>query len=556
MITLAGVLPEDIIDPVTTCGQLWDGGVFEAVDLDGKHKMITAVGVNTEIPAITPIKSGCGIYLDPRFFTVIGKAVDYLERHLLEVLVSPATAKYTITVTTSSSPDPIAPFTGTTVYPMDDIDAQYIVTVEAEGYETQTQVVVNDGDTIFRFALESSVPAFEVDGNSYNTLAEAIEAVPVGGTITLTADVVEPNNIVITKNMDIDFGTHTLTAQGDGIYVKNATVTLSGVTAGENGADANAVSAGNGAVVYIDGGHYYVFGDDATQMGNSTIYGLGNGVINISGGVFNTQYPGEDGNYYVVNKQNSSSAVINITGGTYVNYNPAVGDYGTNQPFLAEGYGVQHQGDEYIVVPSPYTVNGQVYNTFAEAVEAMPDNGVLTLNADVVEHNNISINKNMTLELGNNTIYALKDGPYIKDATVTITGDLGGDLGGIKAGITGGDVNAVSVGTGGVVNIESGDYYVYGDSTTKIGNSTIYAVGNGQINISGGTFATQYPGAGNNYYVVNKQNSSEATITITGGSYVNYNPTVGDYGTGQKFLADGYTVQQEGDVFTVIPEIV
>lgn len=143
---------EDPIDTtVTPCGQLFDGNIFDVYVIDTKHKVLTAVGVDHAIPMPQPIKSNCGIYLDSRFFTVENKTVDFVERHLLEVLVSPPEVEYTISVTHEG--EPVEPFAGTTVYPMDILDGEYVVTVDAEGYNQGTDTVTADSDQIVTITL-------------------------------------------------------------------------------------------------------------------------------------------------------------------------------------------------------------------------------------------------------------------------------------------------------------------------------------------------------------------------------------------------------------------
>lgn len=152
----------DTVDPVesttTPCGQLFDGTIFETVKLDGRHNILTAAGVNTDIPLSHPVKSNCGIYLDSRFFTVTNGVANYTERHLLEVLVSPPEADYTIEVTLTTEPDtPIEPFDGLhNVFPLDEIDGQYTVTVTAEGYDNFSDDVTASSDQILQAELTPS----------------------------------------------------------------------------------------------------------------------------------------------------------------------------------------------------------------------------------------------------------------------------------------------------------------------------------------------------------------------------------------------------------------
>ena len=156
IITLVDAHSDDPLTETTTpCGQLWDAIFFETAKLDGKHNILTVVGVDTDIPITPPIKSNCGIYLDSRFFRKDDKGVlDFTDRHLLEVLVNPPEAEYTITVELASGGEPVEPFAGLeNVYPLDSIDEEYTVNVTAAGYEEFTQQVTADSDQIVQATL-------------------------------------------------------------------------------------------------------------------------------------------------------------------------------------------------------------------------------------------------------------------------------------------------------------------------------------------------------------------------------------------------------------------
>lgn len=156
VITLVDAHSDDPLTETTTpCGQLWDAILFETVKLDGKHNILTSAGVDTDIPIMPPIKSNCGIYLDSRFFDKDDSGVlDFTDRHLLEVLVSPVDVDYTITVGLTAGGDPVEPFAGLeNVYPLDSIDENYTITVTADGYEEFTQAVDANEDHIVTATL-------------------------------------------------------------------------------------------------------------------------------------------------------------------------------------------------------------------------------------------------------------------------------------------------------------------------------------------------------------------------------------------------------------------
>ena len=156
IITLVGAYSDDPLEYITTpCGQLFDAIFFETAKLDGKHHILTSAGVNTDIPITPPIKSNCGIYFDSRFFSKDNSGVlDFTDRNLLEVLVSPADVDYTITVGLTSGGDPVEPFAELgNVYPLDNIDEEYTITITATGYEEFTQAVDANEDHIVTATL-------------------------------------------------------------------------------------------------------------------------------------------------------------------------------------------------------------------------------------------------------------------------------------------------------------------------------------------------------------------------------------------------------------------
>lgn len=139
------------------------------------------------------------------------------------------------------------------------------------------------------------------------------------------------------------------------------------------------------------------------------------------------------------------------------------------------------------------------------------------------------------------------------DTEVTITG--GRYDGGSK-----GDFNvAVWADNGATVIIKDG-YFTVGADKNGDANSVIYSTG-GNIVIEGGFFRADY---GYNYtgryYILNQNNGNPGTITVKGGTFVNFNPAEGDdYLQPTDFVAEGYTVVSEtkenGDVwYTVIKD--
>lgn len=119
--------------------------------------------------------------------------------------------------------------------------------------------------------------------------------------------------------------------------------------------------------------------------------------------------------------------------------------------------------------------------------------------------------------------------------SVTITG-------GYYDGGEGGNNRCIQVNTGATVTIKDGTFTV-GKNASGTGNSVVLCNG-GTVNIEGGFFYTDYNWR-DFFYVLNQQNSNPGTITVKGGTFVNYDPSEGDDNLGGNFVASGYSVITE-----------
>ena len=109
-------------------------------------------------------------------------------------------------------------------------------------------------------------------------------------------------------------------------------------------------------------------------------------------------------------------------------------------------------------------------------------------------------------------------------------------------GGSGGNNQCIHVANGATVTIKGGTFTVGSDASGE-GNSVIESNG-GNIIIEGGFFQTDYNWRGF-YYVLNQSNGNPGTITVRGGTFVNYDPSKGDDNLGGNFVADGYKVVSE-----------
>lgn len=144
----------DLTKAVSTCGQLWDGNLFVAVNVDG-HKIITlhnSEGEDVGTPVF--VKGNCGVGLDGRFFKVSKGVVSLQDGFVLTVNATPSDA--TIKVTDVDSVE-VAPITGTTnTFLLSGLGDSYTLTVSKTGYTTKTQAIVNNGDQTVEVKLEAA----------------------------------------------------------------------------------------------------------------------------------------------------------------------------------------------------------------------------------------------------------------------------------------------------------------------------------------------------------------------------------------------------------------
>ena len=161
--------------------------------------------------------------------------------------------------------------------------------------------------------------------------------------------------------------------------------------------------------------------------------------------------------------------------------------------------------------------------------------------------------------------YVLSDGAVVQETdenpiAVFASGE-GTDVtitGGYYDGGSGRDYNvAIWANEGAKVTIKDG-YFTVGANKDGDTNSVIYSIG-GNITIEGGFFQTDCATASGWYYVLNQNNSNPGTITVKGGTFVNYDPSKGDDNLGGSFVAPGYKVvsenQTNGDTwYTVVAE--
>lgn len=391
---------------------------------------------------------------------------------------------------------------------------------------------VAEGHTIIsETAEDGSVWYSEVDNKTL--FAEINNGAKLAGDVTLTEDVDPAKTIIAADGSNVEINANGKTvANTDDIWSDDdwslvsaqggSTVTISGngtFHAKEN--DCYAADVCDGSTLVIENG---------TFIGNVHAVYVFEGTAYIKGGFYSVQQKYSDAskadefvlNCYDANRANGTAKII-VTGGTFVNFNPAnCQAEGAHTNFVKEGYKVlatkQMNGDVWYTVVAKDAAG----KTFSDGKDHV-------------------LNESIAVGAANGIAVKATSG------TVTIEG-------GTYNGGEGGNNQSVHVANGATVTIKGGVFTV-GSDASGTGNSVVESNG-GNVVIEGGFFYTPYSWKGF-YYVLNQQNNNPGTITVKGGTFVNYDPSKGDDHLGGNFVADGYKVVSEtkdnGDVwYTVV----
>lgn len=421
------------------------------------------------------------------------------------------------------------------------------------------------------------VPIFNEPDNDIDLVnvknAESLKAlVATGGSAKLVDDIEINYPLVLSGNTDvvIDLNGHSIVnkTQVNGNYTVvfnvtgNSHLTINGegeVKALEETSDVDgyrmAVWAYDDAVVDINGGYFY--NKQLNPETSNLIYVMDRAVVNVSGGKFETAMLNTQGTSLLLNMQDASRATakINITGGQFVDFDPAdCVSEGPHTNFVADGYVSVKNGNVWTVLPG--------VKDAAALKSVFNEGGVVALANDLVLDRTLSVpaGKDVVIDLNGKTIRNtadLWDVPNtiannwsllsVKGGTLTIKG-----AGTLQAKEN--DCYAVDVQDGGTVVIEDGTY---------VGNIHAVYVQKGTAEIRGGKYSIQqtYPESGKAYgFVLNcfdeNRKNGTAKILVSGGEFVKFNPAdcVAE-GAGTNFVIAGYKSVASGtDVWKVVKE--
>ena len=200
-------------------------------------------------------------------------------------------------------------------------------------------------------------------------------------------------------------------------------------------------------------------------------------------------------------------------------------------------------------------IGEQSYSTLEEAVTAATEGQTITLLNDVVLETAIEITKDLTVNLNGMNIAMPEDTEgngvfWVTAGTLTINGEENSIINSVGN-------NDWSIG----VFVNGGNVIINGGNFTNVGAGEhdhydlIYVKG-GSATINGGTFTCQTP-----RWTLNANNTVGGTITVKGGTFYQFDPsgaTTDDNGTENNpvnYVADGYTVQNTGDTYSVIKNV-
>ena len=394
----------------------------------------------------------------------------------------------------------------------------------ADGYTVVSMKDEDSGDTLYIVLPVSDV---------LNAISQGEEVV-LTGDLTISADLatskeikVNGSKVTINANGKTVANTADIWNEGTGAWSLVSAQGGAALTVKGNGTfkakenDCFAVDVQDGSELVIE---------DGTFIGNVHAVYVYEGTAYIKGGFYSVQQKYSDAskadefvlNCYDDNRKNGTAKII-VTGGTFVNFNPAnCQAEGANTNFVADGY----------TVVSTRQTNGDVWYTVVAK-----DAAGKTF-SDGEDH---VLNESIAVGAANGIAVTVANGSNLVIEGGTYNGGEGGN-------------NVCVEAAGGTVVIKDGTFTVGGDADGN-GNSVVYCVG-GNVVIEGGFFYTPYKW-NNFYYVLNQQNGNPGTITVKGGTFVNYDPSKGDDNLGGNFVADGYKVVSEtkdnGDVwYTVV----
>ena len=430
-------------------------------------------------------------------------------------------------------------------------------------------VAAKDESGMYKVAKAN--PTAEINGVKYDTLQAAINAAQAtkgGATITLLKNINTESYYMVNGDnpVTIDLAGYNITGSGiSGLFYVTAKgdLTIKGegtVTAVEDNGAAMAVWVRSPiAKVTLEGGTYTQQISNTTDPHFDLIY-VERGNVYVKGGTYKGATPDWTLNCYDEHYQ-SKEANIEVTGGTFVGFDPANNKAeGENTNFVPAGYVSTKSADGNFVVTEVKVaeVNGVAYATLSEAIAAAKDGDIVTLLRDInTPEISYMISKSLTIDLNGMTVTGSGyDAVFqIDNADAKVVIKNGKVVAVEQSGSAGKYTMAIWASKAGCeVTLEGLDVSQKITHTEDPQMDMIYASG-GTITINSGNFVSGTPAWTLNCNDTSYKNGT-ANIIVKGGTFVGFDPANNKAeGKGTNFVAAGYVSRMDEDgSYTVVPE--
>lgn len=241
---------------------------------------------------------------------------------------------------------------------------------------------------------------------------------------------------------------------------------------------------------------------------------------------------------WTVRETNAANGTTQVSGGAF---NKSI-----TEGYCADGFIPTKNADGTYGVKEGYyvaQVGNKKYETLADAIRLAAKGKTITLLTDVEQNTQLTINKNITLDLNGKTIKNTQDiwGDNA-NAILSITN-------GAKVTITGNGTIDAKENDCYTINVVKGDLTI--ENGTFYGNVSVVQVEEGTLSVKGGTFDLHQKWDGSSKYLFNciddAYASGSAKVAISGGTFVGFDPSVSPEGEGTSYLAPGYAPTDNGD---------
>lgn len=250
---------------------------------------------------------------------------------------------------------------------------------------------------------------------------------------------------------------------------------------------------------------------------------------------------------HFVNKMSGEGIFRGVGKGTSDNFEVSGGTFNKSisEGFCADGFIPTKNADgTYGVKEGHYVaqIGSKKYETLADAIHWATKGKTITLLTDVEQNSQLTISKNITLDLNGKTIKNTKDiwGDNA-NAILSITNDA-------KVTITGNGTIDAKENDCYTINVVKGDLTI--ENGTFYGNVSVVQVQEGALSVKGGTFDLHQKWEGSSKYLFNciddAYANGSANVAISGGTFVGFDPSASPEGEGTSYLAPGYAPADNG----------